>query len=58
LKDKILLLFAQRDFISIKELCRVLGDVSDNKVEKIVKKLQGKNLLIYDEYREAYKLKF
>lgn len=58
LKDKILLLFAQRDFISIKELCRVLGDVSDNKVEKIVKKLQRKNLLIYDKYQKAYKLKF
>jgi len=58
LKDKILLLFAQRDFISIEELCRVLGDVSENKVEKIVKKLQRKNLLIYDQYQEAYKLKF
>jgi biotin operon repressor len=58
LKDKILLLFAQRDFITVEELCRVLGDVSEKKVNKILRKLQKKNLLVHIKDQDAYKLKF
>ncbi|TFF98504.1 MAG: hypothetical protein EU541_06745 [Promethearchaeota archaeon] len=58
LKDKILLLFAQRDYIAIEELNRLLGEVSIKKVEKILKNLQEKSLLLYDQDQKAYKLKF
>jgi biotin operon repressor len=58
LRDKILLLFAQRDYISVEELCRVLGDVKEKKVRKIIKKLQKKSLLVHDDDQDVYKLKF
>ncbi len=58
LKEKVLLLFAQRDHISVEELSQLMSNASKKKLKEILLEFQKKDLLFYEEDLGAYKLTF